>query len=171
MTEDQIIDAIIQREGGFVHDPVDLGGATNWGITQQALAAWRKKPVTVEDVRRLTQEEARKIYREQYIARPGFQAICNPQLRALVVDCGVNHGPDDAVRFLQRSLGGLKVDGVLGPKTRTAIEAADPVRLYARVCGERMRHYGRLIQRDPNQHKFAAGWADRVADFLDELPV
>ena len=31
--KDQIIDEIIRKEGGYVNDPADSGGETNWGIT------------------------------------------------------------------------------------------------------------------------------------------
>jgi len=63
VNEDQIIAEIIQREGGFSDRTADRGGATNFGITIQTLAAWRKKPVTVDDVKKLTPAEATEIYR------------------------------------------------------------------------------------------------------------
>ena len=59
--------AVIEKwEGGFDNDPDDPGGPTNMGITQSDLARWRQKPVTVDDVRNLTRDEACQIYREFY---------------------------------------------------------------------------------------------------------
>ncbi|MGL5838096.1 MAG: glycosyl hydrolase 108 family protein, partial [Sphingorhabdus sp.] len=31
---DDLIDEVIEREGGYVHHPADRGGPTNWGITE-----------------------------------------------------------------------------------------------------------------------------------------
>jgi len=71
---DAILDRIIRREGGYVNHPADRGGATNFGITAQTLGNWRKlgRPATVAEVMALTETEARAIYRQQYIAGPGF---------------------------------------------------------------------------------------------------
>lgn len=171
MTDEQIIEGIIEREGGFVQHPGDHGGATKFGITIQMLGHWRKRPVTVADVRELASQEAREIYRELYIERPGFQAILNPELRALVIDCGVQHGPEDAARWLQQAIGGLKVDGRIGPKTKAALEKADARRVYLRICAIRTRYYGELVRREPSQAVFAAGWTDRVADFVEAAPM
>lgn len=170
MTDTDIVAAVLAREGGFVDNPADTGGPTNMGVTLAALFAWRKRPVTIADLKALTRQEAAAIYQKRYIVAPGFDAISNPAMRALVVDSGVNHGPEDAVRFMQRALGGLKVDGVFGPLTRAAVNAAAPLRLYVRTCAERMREYGRLITARPADSVFAAGWSDRVADFLDVAP-
>ena len=51
MTNDDIITTVLKYEGGFVNDLADRGGATNWGITQATLTAWRKRPATVADVK------------------------------------------------------------------------------------------------------------------------
>ena len=59
MSLDAMIDRLLEREGGFVNHPADRGGATNWGVTQGTLAAWRGYPVSVADVHALTRDEAR----------------------------------------------------------------------------------------------------------------
>ena len=33
-TFDEIIEVVLEHEGGYVDDPDDRGGATNWGVTQ-----------------------------------------------------------------------------------------------------------------------------------------
>lgn len=60
------LDFTLKFEGGFVNNPKDPGGATNRGVTQRTLAAWRHKPVSVGDVRSLTVAEAGEIYRAMY---------------------------------------------------------------------------------------------------------
>lgn len=166
VTDQQIIDAILAREGGYVDHPSDRGGPTNYGITIGALAEWRKDPVNLVDVRSLTEAEARRIYLERYISAPGFDHIKDDRLRALVVDFGVNSGPHTATAWLQKSLG-VTPDGVIGLKTLGALDSCDASRVYLKLCAARMRFLGRLITDSPSQAVFAAGWMDRVASFVE----
>jgi lysozyme family protein len=165
---DAILDAIIRREGGYVNHPVDRGGPTKFGITAQTLGHWRQlsRPATAAEVQALTEEEARAIYRQQYITAPGFDAISDPALLHLLVDAAVHSGPKRAVQWLQEALG-VTADGIIGPRTRAALATADPRALYRKVLAERLRHLGRLITNDPKQSAFAAGWMNRMAEFVE----
>jgi lysozyme family protein len=163
MTVDELIDEIVEREGGFVNNPLDRGGPTRYGITQVTLARWRGAPVTVEDVRTLELGEARDIYRSEYVIQPGFALLPEP-LRAHVVDFGVNAGPAQAVKTLQRVLG-VKADGIMGPVTRHALQivfdSGGVERLTRRFWQERVRFYIHLVGVRPNQLEFADGWLNR----------
>lgn len=163
-----IIDDILVREGGFVARAEDKGGPTNRGITQATLSEWRSHPVTAEDVRMLGDEEARAIYRDRYIVRPGFAELPDP-LRALVVDCGVNHGTTRATQWLQTALR-LTADGIIGGSTVAAMLAADAKQVYRKVLASRVRYYGRLVTDNPKQAVFSAGWANRAASFVEACP-
>lgn len=169
MTPNEIIEGILRREGGFVDHPDDRGGATKHGVTQGTLAAWRGKPVSVDDVRQLSEDEARELYREQYIVRPGFLGIENETVRCFVIDSAVNHGVKEAVLMLQRAAR-VFTDGILGPNTKQAVNRMTAAPLYRRLCADRVRFYGRLVTRDPKQATFAYGWANRVAEFIEESP-
>lgn len=168
MTPNSIIDGILQREGGFVDHAADRGGATRFGITQETLAAWRGKPVTVDDVKQLPENEAREILREQYIIRPGFLGIENEGVRTFAIDCAVNHGVKPAVKLLQEAAR-VFTDGIFGPHTRDAVNRMTPGILYRRLCAARVRLYGQIITKNPTQAVFAAGWANRVAEFIEEI--
>ena len=158
---------IIRREGAaYTNHTADRGGPTRYGITQATLAAYRKVPVTEFDVASLTESEARAIYAELYIRRPRFDQITDERLRALVIDCGVNHGTGQAAKWLQRAAE-APADGVLGPVSLAAINGAEPGRLYRAVLAERIKLYGALIAKDPRQAVFAAGWMARAAEFLE----
>lgn len=166
MTTEQALDELITREGGFVNDPLDVGGPTKFGITRATLAVWKGHDVTIEDVRQLSVAEAKEIYRQKFVRDPGYGAIRDEALRALVVDAAANHGPRNATTMLQRAVGGLVPDGVLGPVTIAAVNAVSPTKLWLGLFGQRVRFYGRIVTNNPGQAKFAAGWANRLADLL-----
>jgi len=161
-----IISDILRREGGFVNHNDDRGGPTNFGITQASLAAYRHVPASIQDVRDLSEDEARKIYVSEYLERPNFHRIHDEKLRKLVVDCGVNHGVSRAAKFLQRAAA-VYVDGACGPKTLEQVNKSNAELLFRKVLAERIQFYGRLITRDPSQAVFAAGWMNRVAEFIE----
>jgi lysozyme family protein len=166
MSVDKIIDDIIQREGGFVDNPADRGGPTKYGITQATLAEWRGHPVLRQDVADLTVDEARTIYRRKYVEEPGFSSIPEPLL-GLVVDTAVHSGVKAAVRMLQTALGIVPVDGILGPVTKAAIQDNNSDWIYRKFLAERIRYLGQVIRSRPANAVFAAGWMNRVANFVD----
>ncbi len=168
MTVDLILDDLIRREGGYVHDPADRGGPTKYGITQRTLRAWRGQPVTAADVRQLTKDEARAIYRQRYVDLPGFATLPDP-LRAQVIDNAVLSGPRQAVKDVQRAIGGVTVDGRLGPQTRAALRQQGVTAVHARLMQVRVVRIGRLVQRDPTQARFLTGWLTRITAFAEDL--
>ena len=186
-TEDQIIAGIIRREGGYSDRAADRGGATKYGITQATLAAWLGEPVTKDDVRNLSEEDAARIYRERYIDEPGYSGIQFPPLRVLVIDCGVLFGADDASPWLQAAAnaegGQVRIDGQVGPHTLGAVNgtAAHAHRIYARVLMQRIQKHGRVIAADGRevaagrrdakklQALNAGGWLNRCGDLLQEF--
>lgn len=169
MTDATIIADVIDREGGFVDHPSDRGGATKYGITAATLGAWRKlgRPATCAEVQALDVRDAGAIYRQQYILGPGFDAILDSALRVNVIDDGILSGPVTAIETLQRALG-VAADGVLGPRTKAAIAAADPVVLHVRVVKARLIRYAQIVKRDRSQGDFIEGWVRRALGFLDD---
>lgn len=165
MTIDALIDHLLQREGGFVDNQADRGGPTNWGITIGQLRDWRRAPVSREDVRNLTREEAASIYRTVYFTAPGFDLVKDERLQELLFDYGVNSGPATATRALQTALN-VAADGVAGPITLGALaKCEDPERLYWRVLCRRYNALLRYIGSDAEQAQFAIGWANRLEAF------
>lgn len=164
-----VLDDILANEGSTYTDrPEDRGGPTKYGITQATLSAYRGRPCTALEVENLSEAEARAIYTQRYVRGPGFTKIIDDKLMALAVDCAVLHGQKRAVRWLQEIVG-TTADGVLGPKTAEAINRGDAHRLYLKLIATRVRFLGRLITDDKRQAVFAAGWANRVARFLEVL--
>lgn len=116
MTRDDAINLIISLEGGYVNDPADPGGETNFGISKRAHPT--------EDIAGLTVERAREIYRQSYWnPTAGRLHETAPNLAALVFDSAVNQGPRAAVQMLQGVVGTVQ-DGVIGPMTIAATQDA-----------------------------------------------
>jgi lysozyme family protein len=161
---DLLIQGIIHREGGYVNHPADKGGPTNFGITKATLEAYRKRAVTTDDVKHLTVQEATAIYKALYAAP--FEFITNQYLNELVVDSGVNHGVTTAKTMLQTALH-IEADGIVGAQTRMACQHADVKVLYHDYVAARGRLYGRILTKRPNQYEFAAGWLNRLGEFIE----
>ncbi len=179
----EIADEIVAREGGYVNDPDDPGGATNHGVTihtmrRLGLDLDGDGTVTAQDVRLLSREEARRIFIEHYFERPGI-GLLPEVLQASVFDMYVNSGAN-AVKILQRLLvrmgQGVDVDGVIGPQTAAAARAAAraaPGHLADAYGIERRNYYYRLADRRPASRKYArrrdggkGGWIKRAEEFI-----
>jgi lysozyme family protein len=163
---------LLRREGGFVDHPADRGGATNFGITAATLGDWRGlgRPASRDEVKALTEREARAIYTQRYLKDTGFDQIRNAKLRDLLLDCAVHHGPSRATKWLQGAVG-VTADGKCGPKTLEAVanygrRGRSFASLRMTILSKRLIFFGELITNDPRQAVFAKGWMRRVAEFL-----
>lgn len=127
----QILDEIVAVEAGYVNNPNDLGGPTIWGITE---AVARKNGYT-GDMRVMGRDQAKAIYRSQYIEKPGFALVhaVSPVIAQELIDSGVNLGVSWPALWLQKALNAfnaqgklypdLRVDGDIGPVTVEALRA------------------------------------------------
>jgi lysozyme family protein len=154
-----VIDEIIEREGPETNDPVDKGGRTAFGISEATNPeAWADDTVS--------REEARAIYEEKYIRKPGFHHIHDLKLRAQLIDFGVNSGPKLAIIKLQEILKG-DPDGIIGPDTLTRLSVAETVvDINVLLVISRVKMIGRIVTKDPTQLKFLNGWLNRALSFL-----
>ena len=151
----EIIEQVLEHEGGYVNDPTDLGGETKYGIT--------KRFYPDVDIKNLTIEQAKEIYKKDYWDKNKVESL--PQnLWHIYFDMCVNMGKRTAVKVLQRAANNrgkdLEVDGGLGPKT---IEALNGVEL-DRVRAFRVKYYVDLITAKPEQEKFYLGWFRRATE-------
>jgi lysozyme family protein len=182
-TVQQIANDIIAREGGYVNDPDDLGGATNFGVTIGTLRRLGidndgDGRVTSSDVRLLTSAQARDIFVEHYFSGPLIDEL-PPVLHASVFDMYVNAG-SNAVRILQRLLvdmgQSIVVDGQIGPQTIEACLIAQslaPHHLADAFGIARRNYYYALADRRPKSRKYAkrqdggkGGWITRAEEFI-----
>lgn len=180
---EQIAREIVAREGGYVNDPDDPGGATNYGVTIGTMRALGMDlngdgRIDTADVRALTRAQAEQIFVRHYFTNPRLGDLPAP-LQASVFDMYVNAGAN-AVKILQRLVTRMgfraKDDGVVGPMTIAAVAdaaAAAPAHLADAYGIARRNYYYALADRRPASRKFArskadgkGGWITRAEEFI-----
>lgn len=182
-TIEDIAAAIVAREGGFVNDPDDPGGATQYGVTLATLRGLgrdvnRDGRIDIADVKALTREDARQIFIEHYFRKPGIDRL-PAVLHGSVFDMQVNAGAN-AVRILQRLVTRMGFactdDGVIGPRTlaaATAAAQAAPLHVADAYGIARRNYYYALADARPASRKYArrqdggkGGWITRAETFI-----
>lgn len=176
---EQLADALIEREGGYVNHPADRGGPTCWGITEAVARAHGYAGA----MRQMPRSDAVAIYRRLYWLRPRFDEVAkrSAAVAAELFDTGANMGPTVAATFLQRALTALNrngkdfpdltPDGRIGATTLAALDAYFAVR--GKAAGETVllkalealqgERYLRLAERRPANEAFLYGWlANRI---------
>ncbi|MGJ8513124.1 glycoside hydrolase family 108 protein [Carnimonas bestiolae] len=167
-----IIASVVGVEGGYVDDPSDPGGKTNHGITEKVA----RQHGYQGNMRDLTVSQADKIYYQDYIEKPGFGPFLDiqPAVAHKLIDAGVNTGPANASRWLQRSLNALNrggkdyanisVDGKVGPATIGAYQSLAKRRGDVKACemtiklldAQQAGYYASLNTSDT----YLPGWTD-----------
>ena len=153
---DDIIEKVLEHEGGYVNDPTDAGGETKYGISKRAYPD--------EDIKELTIERAKELYKRDYWDR--YRTADLPdRLRHIYVDMCINMGGGRAIKILQEACNSknankIDVDGGIGPATIKAATNVEPFRLRA----YRVMFYAELVMKKPEQMKFWVGWFRRSCE-------
>lgn len=175
----KIIDNIIAVEGGYVNDPSDSGGETNYGITKEVAL----ENNYTDDMEVMPVEVARKIYEDRYWEPLHLTAIEKMSIIIAeeLADTGVNMGINRAGKFLQRALTvlnnrghlypDLHVDGQIGPQTLRALSEFLAHRglegenvLFKMLNALQGAFYVELTERREKNERFIYGWfKNRVA--------
>ena len=155
VTFDEIIEVVLHHEGGYVNDPQDPGGETNFGIAK------RSHPDV--DIKNLTKDGAKEIYYQDYWVKNRVPQMPE-DLKHIYFDMCVNQGRGRAVKILQRAANAkgadLKVDGGLGPKTIGSLKNVE----LERVRAYRIKYYADLVTRKPDLEKVYFGWFRRALE-------
>ncbi len=134
------LEKTLKYEGGYVKD--DAGkGESNFGINKSA------NPDV--DVKGLTKEKARELYKKRYWDAIGGDALAakDPALATIAFDTAVNMGVSKASQLIAQSKG-------------------DP----SAMLSLRQQHYDNLIKDNPKKFApYEKGWKDRVADLATSV--
>lgn len=137
---------VLAREGGYVNNPNDKGGATNKGITQNTYNAYlQSKGRGTKDVRYITDAEVEDIYYSRYWLATKCHEM-SPKFAVLCFDTAVNMGVGRVKPFLQ------------------ACQYSDPDVFLL----ERIRKYNEFAK-VASQRGFLHGWLNRVFALVDFL--
>lgn len=144
----------LKHEGGYVNDPRDPGGETNFGISKRSYPG--------EDIKNMTKARAIEIYRRDFWEKPRINMLKDDALAGKVFDLGVNMGASRAIKCLQRgfnSLGGkLSIDGVIGPMTLAAINGYGGQPKLLTMLKEQAKAYYISL----NKPHYIKGWLRRL---------
>lgn len=160
----KLVPFILQWEGGFVNDPDDLGGATNRGVTIGTYATYCKKKgypaPTVERLKNLSEKDWAEILKTLYWDRWKADNIASQSVANILVDwvwaSGVN-----GIKIPQKLLG-VTVDGIVGAKTLTAVNARNPKELFEEIKEARVQFIEDICRKRPANNKFKKGWLNRI---------
>lgn len=158
-------------EKGFVNDPDDAGGPTNYGITQAVLSAYRGHPCTAFEVSQMELSEAAEIYRAKFWNSISLDRVRQPLITQVMFDAAVLFGPAVSVLYAQKALidcnyYSLQVDGHAGPRTIEALNSVRPeffVRSFADVLKARVSI---VVASRPKNIKYRDGWENRIEGYL-----
>ena len=178
---------ILAWEGGFANDPIDRGGATNKGVT---LATWKQVgydkdgdgDIDVDDLKRITTDDAvNVVMKPHFWDRWKADNIHSQNIANILVDWVWGSGKHGIV--IPQRLLGVKADGIVGTKTISAVNFADPNQLFNAIYNARVKflrnvaansvaaYEKKIGRRATNAEKmrytkarFLNGWLRRLSD-------
>lgn len=164
---------ILQHEGGYSNRGTDRGGETYAGVSRKNWPNWAGWAI-IDKAKPLKQGQFIKnkrldglvevFYYENFWKRTRGDQIQSQEIANFLFDWLVNSGYH-AVKALQR-LVGVTDDGVMGPQTVAAVNAAAPDGLFTRYKAARLKFLKDIVTRDPAQAVNWEGWKDRVESFV-----
>jgi lysozyme family protein len=146
----------LAREGGATFTDVssDRGGATKYGISQNSYPSL--------DIRNLTEQQARDIYKRDYWDRVSGDTIQSQLVAENIFDTAVNMGVRNASKLAQLCIDIAPADGVIGSNSVAAINAIDEHQFLAAYTVSKIARYAYICNKDRTQTKFLLGWINRA---------
>jgi lysozyme family protein len=155
---EQIITNVLKNEGGYVNDPTDKGGETNFGIS--------KRTYPDINIKNLTLNQAKTIYKRDFWDKQQYNNIDNINIAAKIFDLSVNIGVSKANILIQRALRSVGInvsrDGILGIVTLSAINKTSSTELLAALKSEAAGYYRSIVASNKKNSKFLKGWLKRA---------
>lgn len=182
---DKLIPFILKWEGGFVNDPTDKGGATNKGVALATYEAYCKRKgyprPTVERLKNIPDAHWRDIVKTMFWDKWKADDIHSQKVANILVDWVWGSGIHGIKK--PQALLGVKVDGIVGDKTLSAVNFADPEELFDAIYQERVKFLNAIVSNSVaayekkigrkatdaellkyTQKRFIKGWLNRLQD-------
>ena len=165
------INKVLENEGGYINDPDDPGGETNFGITKADLESYASELGLPLDIKDITRIEAEYFYKKVYWEKYNYNAIDSLPIATKIFDMAINMGPSEAHKLAQKSLTycgyrGTKIDGILGIKTLESINRICLIGLendfHDELADQSCWYYEYLVEEKPELKKFLDGWLKRA---------
>jgi len=160
----QAVEILLEIEGGYVNNPSDPGGETNFGIS--------KKSYPDLNIKNLTKENAKKIYLKDFWEFYRVYEIEDQNTATTLLILLVNMSPINAVKILQKALNSynltdtgvaIKIDGILGHQTISFLNSLKNISLFRNYFTfELIEYYSQTVKENVNLMKFYRGWIKRA---------
>jgi len=171
---DEIIKEVLQAEGGYVHDPDDKGGATNYGVTQKSFSEFLGRDATIDEIKNMSEDDAKECYKKDFWIPAKIDRLPD-NLKHIYFDMVVNMGRKNAGKIIQQAVNTkkgstvLEVDGIVGSGTLSHVNdltlqdvLVERSMFFANNCFD-----GSRFAKRTRQNKFLRGWIfHRVFHFL-----
>jgi lysozyme family protein len=155
------INKVLQHEGGYVNNPADRGGPTNFGVTQKTYSDFIGHQASIDEIKNMPIGNAITIYKKNYWDVIQGDKIKQYAIAAAIFDQAINRGHVAAVKQAQRVLG-LSQDGKMGPVTLAAINATPDTSFIPKYISESITAYKTIVANNPSQAVFLNGWLKRA---------
>lgn len=186
---DIVSEVVFKNEGGIANDRDDKGGFTNRGISWRTWLAFAKSDLglepTIDNLKNLTKEQAKTIYRKRYWEAKGFCKLNNINIALMFYDFTITSGGafDELYKLLDIEQGNEKK---INDKLADFINEFENQNLVLRsIIDLRLRYYKFLSFKTDSEnqyvfdennnkiktknYKFLVGWQNRVANVLSFL--
>lgn len=165
------VEYVLDNEGRvYTNKALDFGGPTKFGITQEALSAWRHRSLSAADVENMGEDEAKQIYEAMYWKACSCEQMTNQCIATSILDTATLDGPGKASRWAQVAAGVI-ADGHIGPKTIEALNKISAPAFLARFIPQMQTHYIEIIKAHPPEIEFLKGWLSRSDKLLTLLDI
>jgi type VI secretion system secreted protein VgrG len=156
----------LAHEGGYVDDPQDAGGATNYGLTLADWLEYYKTAGSADLLKNLTVEKAGDMYLKLWWLPLKLDLVTSTKIATVIFDQAVLDGKENATVRVQQILG-LKPDGVMGHMTIAALNGENEDCFCFRFLRASAHHYDAIVKDNLTDIKYLDGWLDRVFSLLD----
>lgn len=158
---------LLQDEGLYSSDPLDSGGRTLMGISENNWPKWEgwkivdtlsspKEMATHPKLQNLVQQ----FYLNNFWEPINGDAINSDNIASSIFNFGVNIGVRTSVKLAQETAGVI-ADGIIGNDTLKAINASEERLFLAEFKLSKINRYCDIVDKNPTQLRFLKGWIRR----------